>query len=111
MSIHTISKLLVFSVMETANICCSVMMIYFLIIGHHLSRLPVEPKLGKMLVFGAIFNCLSPIMTIVARLTSRDPFVTPYDQKDVSSIIFKMHALVSLFSRGCALEIILIKKM
>lgn len=49
--------------------------------------LPVEPKLGKMLIFGAIFNCLDPVMTIVAGLSIRDPFLMPFDKKDVSSII------------------------
>lgn len=51
--------------------------------GRHLSMLPVEPKLGKMLIYGAIFNCLDPILTVVAGLTVRDPFLTPFDKKDV----------------------------
>jgi ATP-dependent RNA helicase DHX36 len=46
--------------------------------------LPVEPKLGKMLILGAIFNCLDPILTVVAGLSVRDPFVVPADKKDVS---------------------------
>lgn len=49
--------------------------------------LPVEPKLGKMLIFGVIFNCLDPIMTIVAGLSVRDPFLMPFDKKDVSSVV------------------------
>lgn len=52
--------------------------------GHKLSMLPVEPKLGKMLILGAIFNCLDPILTVVAGLSVRDPFVVPADKKDVS---------------------------
>lgn len=52
--------------------------------GRHLSMLPVEPKLGKMLILGAIFNCLDPILTVVAGLSVRDPFLTPFDKKDVS---------------------------
>lgn len=46
--------------------------------------LPMEPKLGKMLILGAIFNCLDPILTVVAGLSVRDPFLTPLDKKDVS---------------------------
>lgn len=46
--------------------------------------LPVEPKLGKMLILGAIFKCLDPIMTVVAGLSVRDPFVMLSDKKDVS---------------------------
>ncbi|CAN0877048.1 DExH-box ATP-dependent RNA helicase DExH5, mitochondrial [Linum grandiflorum] len=54
------------------------------VLGQYLTRLPVEPKLGKMLVLGAIFNCLDPISTIVAGLSVRDPFLTPLDKKDLA---------------------------
>ncbi|XP_022738785.1 DExH-box ATP-dependent RNA helicase DExH3-like isoform X2 [Durio zibethinus] len=54
------------------------------VLGRNLSMLPVEPKLGKMLVLGAIFNCLDPIMTVVAGLSVRDPFLMPYDKKDLA---------------------------
>ncbi|PIN17878.1 ATP-dependent RNA helicase A [Handroanthus impetiginosus] len=54
------------------------------VLGRNLSMLPVEPKLGKMLIFGAIFNCLDPIMTIVAGLSVRDPFLMPFDKKDLA---------------------------
>ncbi|KAI3472778.1 hypothetical protein Pfo_031283 [Paulownia fortunei] len=54
------------------------------ILGRNLSVLPVEPKLGKMLIYGAIFNCLDPIMTIVAGLSVRDPFLMPFDKKDLA---------------------------
>ncbi|KAG2587340.1 hypothetical protein PVAP13_5NG135700 [Panicum virgatum] len=54
------------------------------VLGKHLSMLPVEPKLGKMLIFGAIFNCLDPILTIVSGLSVRDPFLTPFDKKDLA---------------------------
>ncbi|KAL8474750.1 hypothetical protein ACS0TY_031257 [Phlomoides rotata] len=54
------------------------------VLGRHLSMLPVEPKLGKMLIFGVIFNCLDPIMTIVAGLSVRDPFLMPFDKKDLA---------------------------
>lgn len=51
--------------------------------------LPMEPKLGKMLILGAIFECLDPILTIVAGLSVRDPFLTPLDKKDVSYSCFR----------------------
>ena len=50
----------------------------------NLSMLLVEPKLGKMLILGAIFNFLDLIMTVVAGLSVRDPFLMPFDKKDVS---------------------------
>ncbi|KAL6963082.1 RNA helicase [Sarracenia purpurea var. burkii] len=54
------------------------------VLGRNLSMLPVEPKLGKMLLLGAIFNCLDPIMTVVAGLSVRDPFMMPFDKKDLA---------------------------
>ncbi|PSR89078.1 DExH-box ATP-dependent RNA helicase [Actinidia chinensis var. chinensis] len=54
------------------------------VLGHNLSMLPVEPKLGKMLLLGSIFNCLDPIMTVVAGLSVRDPFLMPLDKKDLA---------------------------
>lgn len=54
------------------------------VLGRHLSVLPVEPKLGKMLILGTIFNCLDPIMTVVAGLSVRDPFLIPFDKKDLA---------------------------
>lgn len=50
----------------------------------------MEPKLGKMLILGAILNCLDPVLTIVAGLSVRDPFLTPLDKKDVSVCPFLM---------------------
>ncbi|XP_028083612.1 DExH-box ATP-dependent RNA helicase DExH3 [Camellia sinensis] len=54
------------------------------VLGRNLSMLPVEPKLGKMLLLGAIFNCLDPMMTVVAGLSVRDPFLMPFDKKDLA---------------------------
>ncbi|KAK6921676.1 Double-stranded RNA-binding domain [Dillenia turbinata] len=54
------------------------------VLGRHLTMLPMEPKLGKMLILGAIFNCLDPILTVVAGLSVRDPFLTPLDKKDLA---------------------------
>lgn len=47
--------------------------------------LPVDPKLGKMLIMGAMFRCFDPILTIVAGLSVRDPFLLPQEKKDVST--------------------------
>jgi ATP-dependent RNA helicase DHX36 len=46
--------------------------------------LPVDPKLGKMLIMGSVFRCIDPILTVVAGLSVRDPFLLPQDKKDVS---------------------------
>ncbi|XP_057988227.1 DExH-box ATP-dependent RNA helicase DExH5, mitochondrial isoform X3 [Hevea brasiliensis] len=54
------------------------------VLGQYLTMLPMEPKLGKMLILGAIFNCLDPILTVVAGLSVRDPFLTPMDKKELA---------------------------
>ncbi|KAL9456833.1 hypothetical protein AB3S75_005958 [Citrus x aurantiifolia] len=54
------------------------------VLGQYLAMLPMEPKLGKMLILGAIFNCLEPVLTIVAGLSVRDPFLAPMDKKDLA---------------------------
>uniref|UniRef100_A0A2K6DAS0 ATP-dependent DNA/RNA helicase DHX36 n=1 Tax=Macaca nemestrina TaxID=9545 RepID=A0A2K6DAS0_MACNE len=46
-------------------------------LGVHLARLPVEPHIGKMILFGALFCCLDPVLTIAASLSFKDPFVIP----------------------------------
>lgn len=43
-------------------------------LGYHLSKLPMDVRLGKMLIFGALFHCLHPILTIAASLSCKSPF-------------------------------------
>ncbi|KAL6539019.1 hypothetical protein OROMI_025345 [Orobanche minor] len=54
------------------------------ILGGYLTMLPMDPKLGKMLLLGVIFNCLDPILSIVAGLSVRDPFLSPLDKRDLA---------------------------
>ncbi|KAL6758533.1 P-loop containing nucleoside triphosphate hydrolase protein [Haematococcus lacustris] len=35
-------------------------------LGHALAALPLEPRLGKMLILGAAFGCLAPMLTLAA---------------------------------------------
>ena len=45
-------------------------------LGHHLAKLPVDVRLGKMLVLGSLFQCLDKVLTIAASLSSKSPFAT-----------------------------------
>ncbi|XP_074107182.1 3'-5' RNA helicase YTHDC2 isoform X1 [Cotesia typhae] len=47
-------------------------------LGTHLLDLPVEPRLGKMLLYAVVLKCLDPILTIVCSLAYKDPFVLPH---------------------------------
>ena len=42
-------------------------------LGHHLTDLPVEPRLGKMVLHAVVLKCLDPILTIVCALAYKDP--------------------------------------
>ncbi|KAI0523117.1 hypothetical protein KFK09_005507 [Dendrobium nobile] len=53
-------------------------------LGRYLSMLPVDPKLGKMLIMGAVFRCFDPVLTVVSGLSARDPFLLPQDKKDLA---------------------------
>ncbi|CAL8322444.1 unnamed protein product [Lota lota] len=55
-------------------------------LGHHLAGLPVNVKIGKMLIYGAILGCLDPIATIVAAITEKSPFSTPMHRKDEANV-------------------------
>ncbi|XP_015520709.1 3'-5' RNA helicase YTHDC2 [Neodiprion pinetum] len=46
-------------------------------LGSHLLDLPVEPRLGKMLLYAVVLKCLDPILTIVCSLAYKDPFLLP----------------------------------
>ncbi|XP_073002247.1 DExH-box ATP-dependent RNA helicase DExH3 [Typha latifolia] len=53
-------------------------------LGRYLSMLPVDPKLGKMLIMGSVFRCIDPVLTVVSGLSVRDPFLLPQDKKDLA---------------------------
>jgi HrpA-like RNA helicase len=51
-------------------------------LGRHLALLPLEPRLGKLLVMGACLGCLAPALTIAAALSYKSPFVAPLERMD-----------------------------
>ena len=46
-------------------------------LGRALARLPVAPRLGKMLLLGALFQCLDPLLTVAAGMSGRPPWNLP----------------------------------
>ncbi|XP_071858934.1 3'-5' RNA helicase YTHDC2 isoform X1 [Bombus fervidus] len=46
-------------------------------LGSHLLDLPIEPRLGKMLLYAVVLKCLDPVLTIVCSLAYKDPFILP----------------------------------
>lgn len=44
-------------------------------LGRRLSQLPVDVRLGKMLVYAAALRCLSPVLTMTAAMSVKSPFI------------------------------------
>ncbi len=51
-------------------------------IGRQLARLPIEPRLGRVLLAAATLNCLPDALIICAALSSSDPRERPSAQRD-----------------------------
>jgi ATP-dependent RNA helicase DHX36 len=46
-------------------------------LGRHLAHLPLNPAIGKLLLYGALFHVLDPILTVACRAGTRSPFILP----------------------------------
>uniref|UniRef100_A0A672YPS1 ATP-dependent DNA/RNA helicase DHX36 n=1 Tax=Sphaeramia orbicularis TaxID=375764 RepID=A0A672YPS1_9TELE len=55
-------------------------------LGIHLARLPVEPHIGKLILFGALLGCLDPVLTIAASLSFKDPFFIPLGKEKMADM-------------------------
>jgi HrpA-like RNA helicase len=41
------------------------------VLGRHLAALPLPPRIGKMLLYGCLFGCLDPILTVTCCMAYR----------------------------------------
>ncbi|XP_067011833.2 putative ATP-dependent RNA helicase DHX57 isoform X2 [Anabrus simplex] len=53
-------------------------------LGRHLAALPVDVRIGKLIIFGAIFCCLDSVLTMAACLSYKSPFVSPFSKRDLA---------------------------
>ncbi|OCT55019.1 putative helicase [Cladophialophora carrionii] len=44
-------------------------------LGQQIARLPLEVSLAKLAIFGVVFKCLDPVLTMISLLTSKSPFL------------------------------------
>jgi len=44
-------------------------------LGYHLANLPMDPHIGKLLIYGGILGCRELVLTVAAALSSRSPFL------------------------------------
>ena len=50
-------------------------------LGFHLASLPLDVRIGKLILLGAILQCVDPALTLAAALTCRSPFVAPFGMR------------------------------
>jgi HrpA-like RNA helicase len=63
-------------------------------LGRYLSKLPCEPRVGKMIMMGAVLQCLDPVLTVAASSE-----VKPFEQRrDLSSAIRQRRLAFSMNS-------------
>ena len=56
-------------------------------LGVCLSKLPLDPAMGKMLIMGCVMNCLDPVLTAAACVSSNEVFYYPPDMRsEVQSV-------------------------
>jgi ATP-dependent RNA helicase DHX57 len=56
-------------------------------LGYHLASLPLDVRIGKMIIHGALLRCLDPVLTIAACLSVKSPFLSSTeDQSQIEGI-------------------------
>lgn len=53
-------------------------------LGRRLGRLPIDPRLGRMLLASADEGCVSEVLTIVSALSIQDPRERPFDKRQAA---------------------------
>jgi ATP-dependent RNA helicase DHX57 len=51
-------------------------------LGYHLASLPVDVRIGKLMILGAMFKCLDSTLTMAACLSYKSPFVAPFSKRE-----------------------------
>ncbi|KAF1830080.1 P-loop containing nucleoside triphosphate hydrolase protein [Decorospora gaudefroyi] len=65
-------------------------------LGRHMSMIPADLRLGKLLVYGATFGCLEAALTIASVLTARSPFMSPRERdQDIRDAFNRVRASFS----------------
>ncbi|KAI1175456.1 DEAD/DEAH box helicase [Nemania sp. FL0916] len=53
-------------------------------LGQQLAMIPADLRCGKLMVYGAIFGCLDESVTIAAILSTKSPFFSPAEKRDLA---------------------------
>lgn len=62
-------------------------------LGRHLTNLPLDLRLGKLLILGCTFQCLGPLLTIAALMSCKPLFAIPFEKRDELNAIRERKAV------------------
>jgi ATP-dependent helicase HrpA len=61
-------------------------------LGHELARLPLDPKIARLLLAGRQYQCLTEILVIASALSTQDPRERPLDRQEAADTAHKRFA-------------------
>jgi len=61
-------------------------------LGHELAKLPLDPKIARLLLAGRQYHCLSEILIIASALSVQDPRERPLDRQEAADAAHKRFA-------------------
>lgn len=50
-------------------------------LGKHMANIPADLRISKMLIFGSVFGCLDPMLTIASIMSLKSPFTSPMEKR------------------------------
>ncbi|KAJ5803232.1 uncharacterized protein N7503_005682 [Penicillium pulvis] len=56
-------------------------------LGRYLSMIPADLRCAKLMIYGSIFGCMEPCLTVAAILTVKSPFVSPREKRDEADAV------------------------
>ncbi|CAO1621837.1 unnamed protein product [Sympodiomycopsis kandeliae] len=56
-------------------------------LGRHLANLPLDLRLGKLLILGCTFKCLGPLLTLAALMSCKPLFSAPFERREELSAV------------------------
>lgn len=56
-------------------------------LGYHLASLPVDVRIGKMLLYACVLGCIDSVMTVAACISGKSPFYAPFDERDQVCVV------------------------
>jgi HrpA-like RNA helicase len=53
-------------------------------LGYHLAALPINPRIGKLILYGVLLHCIDPILTIAGTESVKSVFTAPFGAKELA---------------------------